>query len=85
MYMTTKLKCPHCGKEWTYKGDHKIYVTCSDCKRNVKICDNTIVTNGMETETKIINSPVLLDVKQNGWKYIEASDNDQTFDLRKGK
>jgi DNA-directed RNA polymerase subunit RPC12/RpoP len=83
--MPIKLKCPHCGKVWLYKGDHKIYVTCSDCKRNVRIADNTIITDGMEKETEVINNNVLLDVKENGWKHIEASNENQTFDLRKGK
>jgi len=33
-----KLKCG-CGKEWDYSGNNKIYATCPDCKRLVKIKD----------------------------------------------
>jgi uncharacterized protein (DUF983 family) len=32
-----KAKCPKCGYEWIYKGKSKIYVTCPQCQRRVKL------------------------------------------------
>jgi len=31
-----KLKCPHCGYVWDYKGRAK-YATCPNCLRKVKV------------------------------------------------
>ena len=34
-----ELKCYHddCGHEWTYKGKSRIYATCPQCQRKVRI------------------------------------------------
>jgi len=38
------LKCNHkdCSRKWDYKGKKKIYTTCPDCQRKIKIKENRI-------------------------------------------
>lgn len=31
-----KLKC-ECGKEWDYSGDNKVFATCPDCRKLVRV------------------------------------------------
>ena len=33
--------CDNCGKAWTYTGSNKIFVTCPDCRKLVKIGETT--------------------------------------------
>lgn len=32
-----ELKCENCGKEWDYSGKNKVYTTCPDCRKLVRI------------------------------------------------
>jgi DNA-directed RNA polymerase subunit RPC12/RpoP len=32
-----KLRCPHCGYEWDYKGKSMFYATCPRCMYKVNI------------------------------------------------
>lgn len=34
-----KVKCPHCGYEWKYGGRKKVFCTCPDCMKRLKIDD----------------------------------------------
>ena len=47
-----EIKCPHknCEHVWNYKGKAKIYTTCPDCHRNVKITENKISPNGEKVD-----------------------------------
>jgi len=31
------LKCKTCGNKWDYQGSKKLYATCPECRRLVKI------------------------------------------------
>jgi len=35
--MSRKLKCEHCGNVWLYKGVHKFYATCPNCRFKVSL------------------------------------------------
>jgi tRNA(Ile2) C34 agmatinyltransferase TiaS len=37
-----KLRCPHCGHVWDYKGKSKYYATCPRCMYKVNIEKNKV-------------------------------------------
>jgi len=37
LVMSRKLKCEHCGNVWLYKGVHKFYATCPNCRFKVSL------------------------------------------------
>ena len=45
-----RMKCTNeqCLKEWNYSGKQKVYATCPDCKKSVKIEDG-VMDDGEET------------------------------------
>ena len=34
-----KAICDNCGKVWNYTGKNKVFVTCPDCRKLVKLDD----------------------------------------------
>jgi len=40
--VVVKLRCPHCGYVWEYKGKKMYYATCPNCLRKVNIQKNRV-------------------------------------------
>jgi len=36
------LRCPRCGYVWEYVGRKKVFATCPDCYKKVKIAENAV-------------------------------------------
>jgi DNA-directed RNA polymerase subunit RPC12/RpoP len=40
--VVVKLRCPHCGYIWDYRGKKMYYATCPNCLRKVNIQKNRV-------------------------------------------